>query len=313
MRPLVAVTLLVVFVGAAGLASAHVNGVAADAQVSANGTVVVEDTLILSDGYAVVHRTDEDGDPGEVIGVREMDAARIYQGLRIPIDDAVWADWQGNHSVWVTLHREEAGAGFDPDQDPIQRNSFREISGTRFTLAKGSAEASVLAAAFETQTTDDQTVRLRRVALPRDGRVVVRPDTTTGLGPVVGSTALPAGVHRNVTVALDRSVFDTENRTTRLFAALHAGESAEPIRAGSDPVGSYFPVRDTRGLENATDDQDSLVVTPTPTPTDVNTPTRAETTTTDTTSTPAADGPGFGLALAVVGVAVAVFARRRLG
>lgn len=297
MRARRVVAVLLVLLGCVGLAAAHINDVSADTQVSANGSVVVESTLALTDGYAVVHRVAADGDPGEAIGHVRLEPNRAYTDLTVPIDEDVWAQWGESRQVWVVLHREGGGAGFDPDQDPIQRGFGASIPGDRITLGKGDP-AAVTAEGFGTQRTTDDTVRIRRVVLPEAGTLTIQRDLANGTGPVVGARSLPTGVHRNVTVTLADSVFTPENRSATLLASLSGPDGATPLRVGGDPIATYLTVRQTNGSE------EPLVVTPTPT---------TDRTSTERTRRPttAADGPGFAAGLALL--ALSLFSWALLG
>lgn len=306
--------------------AAHGNSVRVDAQVSADGRVVVEGASSLTDGFVVVHR-DDGGDPGEPIGHVPLAASDGFrQEFPVPIDDDVWADWGSNRSVWVAFHRDEGSDGFDPDEDPIQEG-FGGPVVERATVGKGDAPARVLNERFEipTELTTDA-VALREVTADRKRRVVVRVENATG--PVVGATTVGAGTQTNVTVPLDDAVFDRRGRRLTLYAHLTAGasnDSTAPLRVGGDPVGTAFPVRRVGDLEAtatptatpagtpATDATPSptprpapategpLVVTPSPTPT--TTPTDAATT--------GDSGPGFGLlAVTVAVLAVGIWRRR---
>lgn len=336
-----------VLLGLAGLllvslatpAAAHTNDIEVDTQVSADGTVRVESALLLDGGYAVVRRNGSDGRPGEPIGHVRLGRSEFRQGFTIPIDGDAWADWGDNRTVWVVLHREAGGDGFDPDEDPIQENTFGRLAAERITLAKGDGETSVIAERFDPQQTGENAVTVSRVALATDGHVAVRAVTDEGVGRVLGSTSLPAGVTTNVSVQIDGSVFAERGRSVTLAAQAYAGnggfEDARQVRAGGTSVRSAFEVERTGSIDatpaggggtatdggNGTDT--AAVVTPTAegagtgttvtgTESRVVTPAGTPTATTRTdpaTATTGGSGPGFGIAAAAAGIAVFVLFR----
>lgn len=276
-------------------AMAHVGDLEADAQVSANGDVVVEDTLVLEPGYAVVYSTAPNGSRGSPLGHVPLEANREYQGLSVPIDSEVWAEWNGTRSVWLVLHTEAGGDGFDPAVDPV-RERFGSTAGVRIPVRKGPT-ANVVVDGFGAQRTDGSTVTVRQVTTDEPAVLAIRPDTANGTGPVVGTRSLSAGVHENVSVAIDGRVFDGQ-RTVTFLAMLYPGDPAttEPIRAGGEPVGSYLPTQRVNDTYEGT--ETPLVVTPTET-------------TVNRTTTVSGDGPGFGPVVTLAGLVAALAVLRR--
>lgn len=338
-----------VLLGLAGLllvslatpAAAHTNDVEADTQVSADGSVRVESALLLDGGYAVVRRNGSDGQPGEPIGHVRLAPSEFRQGFTVPIDDDAWADWGDNRTVWVVLHREGSGDGFDPDEDPIQENTFGTLAAERITLAKDDGETSVIAERFEPQQTGENAVTVSRVALATDGHVAVRAVTDEGVGRVLGSTSLSAGATTNVSVQIDGSVFAERGRSVTLVAQAYAGdggfEDARQVRAGGTSVRSEFEVErtgsidatpadeggtptgtgngtDTAAVVTPTDEGNGTGTTATGTESRVVTPAGTPTATARTdaataTATTGGSGPGFGIAAAAAGVAVFALSR----
>lgn len=322
-------------------AAAHTNTVAVDSQVSADGTVVVEAATSLVDAFVVVHDR-EDGQLGAVLGyvpITQNDGYR--QGVPVEIDDDAWADWGDNRTVWVVLHREGSGDGFDPDEDPIQENTFGTLAAERITLAKDDGETSVIAERFEPQQTGENAVTVSRVALATDGHVAVRAVTDEGVGRVLGSTSLSAGATTNVSVQIDGSVFAERGRSVTLVAQAYAGdggfEDARQVRAGGTSVRSEFEVErtgsidatpadeggtptgtgngtDTAAVVTPTDEGNGTGTTATGTESRVVTPAGTPTATARTdaataTATTGGSGPGFGIAAAAAGVAVFALSR----
>lgn len=326
-----------VLLGLAGLllvslatpAAAHTNDIEVDTQVSADGAVRVESALLLDGGYAVVRRNGSDGRPGEPIGHVRLGRSEFRQGFTVPIDDDAWADWGDNRTVWVVLHREAGGDGFDPDEDPIQENTFGRLAAERITLAKGGGETSVVAERFEPQQTGENAVSVSRVALATDGHVAVRAVTDEDVGRVLGSTSLPAGVTTNVSVRIDGSVFAERGRSVTLVAQAYAGdgefENARQVRAGGVPVASEFEVErtgsidatptsggdagTTTGTESVNGTDTAAVVTPTDEGAVTGTESRVVTPAGTPTATTGGSGSGFGIATAAAGMAVFALSR----
>lgn len=102
---------------------------------------------------------------------------------------------------------------------------------------------------------------VRAAALPDEGHVVLRADTDDGPGEFVGSSTVPAGTSRNVTVEVDEDHFRGQEGSFVLYATIYRddGDGAfdenddDPFTAGSDTVSTRFGVEKTGG--------------PTPTPT----------------------------------------------
>lgn len=338
-RPL-AVTLTLLAVTLVSLpVAAHVNQVNADPQVSANGTVVVENAGAVVDGFVAVHATDESGDPGAVLGYVTFERNDFREGFAIEIDDQAWDDWGDNRTILVALHRNQGDSGFDPSEDPIQV-SFGSRVAERLELGKGDSETSVAAERLERQTTTADSVTVDRVALAEPGVLAIRSDTDDPER--VGQRRLDAGVHHNVTVAVADDLFTPDRRRVSLLATLYPepdngtlSASATPLCAGNATIQTGFTVERTGSIAvanatsgtNATNatattsptstgTDEPLVVTPSPTPTGTATPTTtAAPSTTAARTTTSASGPGFGitaltLALLVVALGVAVAGSR---
>jgi hypothetical protein len=337
MRRRFAVVLAVLAVATLAVpALAHGNYVAVDPQTSAEGSVVVETTFaVVGEGYLAVH-LDDGGEPGEVVGHVETGSGEGFRtGVTVPLADEVWAEWGGNRTVHVVLHREASGDGFDPEDDPIQVNAAGEPVAERVVVGKAGAGASVLAERFDPQRTSSGEVFLRRVAMPGEGTVVLRAGNASG--PVVATRSLGAGVHREVGLSVDRSVFAERGRGVAVVAQLYVGgapgdDGARRVTVDGTAVSTRIraryagPLNETGESATATPagtptPTEALVVTPSGTPTATATPTAAPTTT--DTPTPSATasasggaGPGPGAAGVVTAAALAVLllarrARRR--
>jgi hypothetical protein len=300
-------------VAVAGSVGTHGNHVEADSQHSADGTVVVEAVRPLLDGFVVLHR-DDNGTIGDPIGHRRVDVDDGYQsGFEVEVDDDVWADWNGNQTVWVVFHENTGDPSFSPEEDPIV-TTFGSVPGRSIPVRKADHEASVVAERSSPQASTGESVTVSRAAIGQDGFLVVRTDSGSE-SEVVGVKPLSKGVHENVTVDVNASVFATNRTVVGLHAQLYADDGDgtftdedRPIRAGDDVVGSLFLVRHVEA--NAT----TTRAVKTPTSDDVVTPTTSQ----SPTSSPddsSSGTPGFGLvhaalaSLAVIASA-ALLARR---
>ena len=316
----IAVALAVGLVLATAVApvAAHVNDIEADDQRSADGTLLLEWEFVGTDGWVAV-RADDGGDPGEVLGHRRVTPETAFRtDATVEIDENAWASVEDSREVWVVLHSEGEGEGFDPEEDPLQTGFSGEPAGARVTVERAAAPTSVAAQGFGAETSTDGTVTVRRVELAEAGHVAVhRVDgdiaanvADEDVGEAVGSVKLSAGVHENVTVDLEKSFREEASGETLLAAVVYVGDGAfgddgtTAVTAGGSLVNTVFGVK-LRG-SNSTG--------PTPTPTleeadVINTP-EPTATTTSTEGDGAGPGPAtMGLAL-VVGAALAAVRRR---
>lgn len=298
-RPLVIALAVLALVLVSLPVAAHGNELAADPQVSGNGTVVLEKVGSLVDGYVVVHEVDSDGNPGEPIGHAHIASNQFVKTVTVSIDDQVWADWGDNRTVVVALHRNEGADAFDPDEDPIQQVRGSPVA-TQFALGKGPAETSVVADEFETQTTTNASVTIHRVAVADATTLAVRTNTDTPR--VVGQRQLDPGVHHNVTVQVTADLFTSDSRRVDLLATLYPGDanlstSATPLRVGGEPIQTGFSVERVGSIATQT----TSARTPTPTQADEDhhdesdhdheSPHTETTTATPTTTTPQSSSP----------------------
>ena len=106
---------------AAAPVAAHVDDVEADDQHSADGTLLLEWEFVGTDGWVVV-RADDGGEPGAVLGHRRVTPETAFRtDTTVGMDEAAWASVEDSREVWVVLHREDGGEGFE-----IGRASCRE-------------------------------------------------------------------------------------------------------------------------------------------------------------------------------------------
>ncbi|QLH84709.1 DUF7282 domain-containing protein [Halosimplex pelagicum] len=314
---------------------AHGDHVAADSQVTDDGTVVVEAVSALRPGFVVLH-ADDGGRPGAPIGheyVGRTPNLTYRTSVPVRIDDSTWESWSGNRTIWAVLHNDVDGdETFDPGTD-VSATRLSPAARTKITVRKSDGVARVLGMRFEAQSVADGTLTVRRVDLSAPGHVAVYP---VGRNASIGSRSLAAGTHRNVTVALNESFVAEQTRPFRVRAVAHRddGDGAfdpadPPITAGDRPVATYLTVAPGNGTDDG-----PLINTPTVTTAPEASPTGGPTsggtaagTVTDApttapaggvtdggsgaTDTTADSGAGFGAALAVVIAALVAVARSR--
>lgn len=300
MRLLVLVVLVCALVAGVPTVSAHGNHVSVDDQYVENGTVVIETVFTSSDGFLVLH-ADDGGEPGDPIGHAAVEFG-FETGLEVTVNETGWRNQSGPTTVWAVIHRDDGDGRFDPDRDePV--SSFGGEAEKRMVVAERSAgPASVVAADFDSQATNG-TVLVDRVALGRDGALVVRADRNGTPGRVVGRTRLDAGVHEDVRVALDRSYYRTQDTRFGLWATV--SENGSPVVVDGSPVASEFGVRKHRATATdaraGTDGATDSVTTGGP---------ESPGTQPDATGT---EGPGFGVLYEIAAVVIAVLLRSRAG
>ncbi|WP_459194634.1 DUF7282 domain-containing protein [Halosimplex sp. J119] len=315
---------------------AHGDHVAADSQVTGDGTVVVETVSALTPGFVVL-RADDGGRPGDPIGhtyVGRTPDMTYMSSVPVEIDESVWAEWSGNRTVWAVLHDDMDGnEEFDIGTDTSAAMRSR-AARTEITVRKSDgAEARVLGMRFDPQPVGDGNLTVRRVDLAESGHVSVSP---VGTNETIGTRSLPAGSHENVTVPIDRSYVAEQPTDFRVHVAAHRddgdgafGPEDPSITAGDRTVGTYIVV--------APDDEASggpVINTPTvttappasATPEGSDTATESPTATgslppgsatdatpdgADAAGTTADDGSGFGVALAALGVLLGIGAAVR--
>ncbi|PSP80565.1 hypothetical protein BRC88_04955 [Halobacteriales archaeon QS_4_69_225] len=294
-------------------AAAHVSGVEADDQRSADGTLRLE-WEFADGGSWVVVRADDGGEPGEVLGYRRAtDETAFRTDTTVAVNDGAWSEVAGSRELWVVLHSEAGGERFDPEEDPME-TAFGEPAGSRLTVERAAGATNVAAQGFGAQTSTDGTVAVRRAELAEDGYLAihaVNADSSASagdedIGEAVGVVELSAGVHDNVTVELDEGYLSEAESETLLAAVVHAGgdefgaDATAPVTAGGAPVSTVF------GVELRT----AGAATPTPTPAESSLVTTAADAGGSPTATPTAtgtdgDGAGVGAVWAAVAVALA--------
>jgi PGF-CTERM protein len=308
--------LLVALAGVTAIpVAAHGNHLSADAQV-VDGHVVAERAFLLVDGYAVVH-IDQGGSMGRAIGHKQLDAGP-HSNLEIPVDEEFLSQIDGSATVWVTLHRSNGDGEFDPADDTPLIGIQGSAAGTTIPIqVADSGSVNVVARDFGEQRIDESAVEISRVELDDSGHLAV----SNGDGDVVGSTALDAGVHENVTVDLDRSYYDSlaVNETTTLTASVYRDDddgfdasADDPVTIAGTPVATEFTIQKVENASRTT----SIVITAAETK-EPNTvaPTSAEPASSTAASTTASPNsgpvPGFGVGATVLALLASLALVRR--
>lgn len=262
-RMLLLVVLLTVLVAPA---AAHTNHVSADTQISADGTVVVEALFPADDAWIALH-LDDDGDPGTVVGYRRITGGEFHEDTTVEVENETWRNWTGSRRLHVVLHNPDGDGEFDPAADDAI-TSFGDVVGDELLLEKGSS-ARVTGESFGPEETTDSGVTVRSATLPEDGYLVVRNQSADGA--VVGHTALEAGTHDSISVAIDEGFYRTRDEQFTVFATVVVdngdGEfDADDTRLSVDdePVGTLLGITKV-AEETATDEANSTGSTPTAT------------------------------------------------
>lgn len=303
----VGLALLLVAAGLAAPALAHdVNHLSADAQVSPDGTLVLESAYATSDGFVVLYRGWNSRD-GEVVGVTEFSAARVdVTEVPVSLDDSAWAAIERNTTVTAVLYADdgERNGTFDPADSP--QVSFGRPTQVTFDVARGPSPVYVSAAGIGAQRSAGE-VTVREVSLAEAGHLVVSLSEGGEPGRTLGHVTLDAGTHEDLRVALNRSFLATRNGTFSVFATAYTDDGDgvldaddRPVRANGSLVATRFSVSPVDDVETGT--PTSAVNTPRPTaPPTTDSPTEA---TTPTPTRTGESGPGFGLVAAFVAGAV---------
>lgn len=302
------VGLFALAVAGAGLAVAHGNHATANPQVSANGTIVVEEAFLSTDGYLVL-RADDSGEPGRIVGARPLDRGR-HRGVTVRADGAFWANTSGDVTLWAVLHTDAAaGDDFDPAADSML-SWFGGPAGQRFPVARGERPVSVVtrgAGALE-----NGTLPVVAATLPESGVLVVHTAENGTLGRPLGSRALSAGRHTNVRVPVNTTGLDER---AVVAVTVHVDDGDGRFESGNDSIVRVAGEPVASRYERAPDGRDPIRVnTPTPADSGGDSKTVGRTPTTDAPVGTAADGAGPGIrGVALAAVVIAAWLARRKG
>lgn len=337
---------LLLVVALAAPVAAHGNYLAVDSQVSADGTVRIEGTFLITSGYVVLH-ADAGGEIGEVLGHVKPAMNEFLGGLTVGINGPYWADVTGPTPVWAVLHYDANNDGeFQAGDDPPIGGGDDPNWAVRVQIEPGEQPAYVLAEHEHPQQTNTSEIDIRRAHLPADGYLVIRSDANGQPGAVIGNRSLSAGVHENVTVSIDEHAYHHRPEQFSLWAVVYRGDGSgsfgdgdTPVTVNGNPVASRFQVQRTdelaadhehtpsptataatttasepatgtataTGHSEAEHDHEHSETTPTRTPT----PTLTATQPTRETSTTTPGQPGFGLLVTALAAVLALLIANR--
>lgn len=337
MRRVILLAVVAGFLVAAAPVSAHGNYLAADHQVSDDGTVHLELVVAVTDVFAVLHM-DDSGEPGAVIGNREIGEGFVHPDVAVQIEESVWTNVSGNLTIWAMLHRDTGDGSFDAADDPVVETADGEPVGSRLTVKKSAAgKVNILAEADHAQETNTSEVTVRRVELADPGYIAIYADNDGEQAQIVGHKHLEAGIHETVTVGIDDAFYHAQPERFDLWAGIHHsnGDSAfdstddPPVRVAGHPIATRLSLKRTDEIDHepteeptttddgeahdhsdghdhddSSDDQQSHDETSTPTPT----PTASPTIQPDSTPTPGQ--PGFGVVSTLLAVMIAGLAAK---
>lgn len=237
-------------------AAAHGNYLAVDSQVSADGTVRIEGTFLVTTGYVVLH-ADDAGDIGEVLGHVKPDTNEFFGELSVAINQTYWADVSGSMPIWAVLHYDADNDGsFQAADDPPIGGHDDPGHAVRLHVARDEQPAYVLAEREHAQKTNTSTVTIRRVHLPEEGYLVVRSNANGEPGDVIGNRSLSAGLHVNVSVSIDEHAYHHRPDQFSLWAVVYRSDGTgtfdggdRPILVNGTPVASQFQVERTGDVD----------------------------------------------------------------
>jgi len=296
-----------------GVAAAHGNHATAGPQVSANGTVVVEQVFLSEPGYVVLTVADGAG-RDRIVGHRPLDPG-LHHGVRARVDPDRWRTAPDTVVVDVWLYGDDGDGEFDPDADP-RLLRFDRPAGATVPVRKGPAPVGIVTDGTA-ELAPDGTLAVESVTLAERGHVVVHAPGNGSLGEALGHRTLDPGRHANVSVPAGDP--PAENRA--VVVAVHRDDgdgefdpaADPPVRVDGAPVasdvtvlaGGRDPVRVNTPTPAAAESGDAT--TP-------GTPDRGATTGADATATgrTGGDGVGFGIPVALASLLVALLAGRWL-
>ena len=303
--------------------AAHGNYLESDTQTTADGTVTIEVLTAVTDGFVVLHEANGN-EIGPVVGYTDPGEGPVHTDLTVQIDESYWQNVTNHTTLFAVLHRNEGDEEFDPDTDPMQASASGDLVATRFMVGKTDENRSlVLAETDHAQEVNSSQVTVRSVSLASDGHLVIRANADGAPGDVVGQTALSAGTHRDVTVAIDEHFYSHRDERFSVWAVLHCGDGDgqfdpdgdRPQTVDGARIQTQLDLHRTGDIEahdhgtpsptatptsgNETHDQDhshTETTTPAPTPTYSPTPAPApDPTDPPTTQASTGQAPGFTL------------------
>lgn len=252
--------------GFAGSGLAHANHVIVRDQLSGDGTVLVEQVVMLEPGFLVLH-ADDGGEPGDVLAHTTLEPG-VSGAIEMQVPGDYWSRQERLVTLWAVIHFDDGDGEFDPEDDPMAR-SLGSLSGRPFTVGAEAGTVHVVGEPKGRQRTSG-TVSIHRVAIDAPGFVAIHDVENGTIGRPVGATAIGEGTHFDVDVALEAGYVANQSDSFLLYAVPYRDdgdgtfdpEADTAVTVGGNPIRSLFRVQ--RVAPNATDDG-SLVTTATPT------------------------------------------------
>jgi hypothetical protein len=103
-----------------GGAQAHTELVEADAQITTNGSIVLEGPITFADGWVVVHEANETGQPERALSHQPTDPDRGFQtDVWMALPDETWANASRPLDLVVAIHEDDGNGQFDSGEDPV--------------------------------------------------------------------------------------------------------------------------------------------------------------------------------------------------
>lgn len=235
----------------------HGNYVAADHQVTDDGTIRIELVVAVTDAFIVLH-ADGGGEPRQVIGHQPVGDGFVHPDVEVQIDDSYWHGLSGNTTIWAVLHRNTGSSTFDSNEDPALETAEGELVGTQFKVRRSSAgKFNIQGEQDHGQETDTHRLTVRRVELAGPGFLTVQEDNDGSPGQIIGHTALSEGVHRDVVVAFDETYYQRQPERFTLWVTVHDGNNGDqfdptihhPVRVDGSPVATQLTLVRTDDIQ----------------------------------------------------------------
>ncbi len=228
-----------------------------DQSVEDGSTVVVDSATTAGDDVWVVIHADDDGEPGEIVGVSDLveGTDEPVENIEVELDPAA----EDGDSFWAMLHVDDPDDGEftfgDDDSEDVPATVDDEVVQAPFSVEIDEEDDSgdhTPAVSVDDQTISPDnadTVSITEATVDQVGFVVVHADADGEPGEVLGaSSSLEPGTSEGLEVTLDRDAEDGET----LWAMLHHddgsgefedAETDPPVTEGNDePVVDSFAV-----------------------------------------------------------------------
>ena len=174
-----------------------------EAQRVDGSLVNVASVSLPADGFVVL-RADEDGTPGEVVGVSDIVAAGTFANVPVVLFVPLETDAPLHAALHIDMDR-DGEYTFEPPDD------FTDAAAVSAAGTPASTSAAIVIlpplastdVAIDTQRTDGESVVVTGVTLPAPGFVVVQIDEDGTPGSILGFTdLLPEGVTTGIEIEL---------------------------------------------------------------------------------------------------------------